>query len=68
MEKYGPECLTAKAARVLAGMRQDEAAQGLGTTVYVLRNIEKGRSPLTLRMARNMAKLYGLPGEFVFRE
>lgn len=64
---YGPESLTLKAARVLANMSQEDAANHLHISVYVLRNFEQGRTPITLKAAREMAKLFKLPGEYVFK-
>lgn len=66
-EKYGPESLTPKAARVLAEMTQEDSAKMLNLSIYTLRNIELGRTPLTLRVSRDMARVYKLPGEYVFK-
>lgn len=53
--------ITLKAARVNAGLTQQEAAKTLGITRGTLANYEMGRTKPDIEMAKRMAELYGIP-------
>lgn len=51
--------VTMKAARVNAGMTQEEAAKALNITKQTLNNYENGKSVPKIDLANKMAVLYG---------
>lgn len=64
---YMQPYLTPKAARINRGLDQTKAAKALCISVYVLRRIENGETPLSLEKARDMVRIYGLPDERVLK-
>ena len=49
-----------KAARVNAGLTQDEVAKALGKSKNTIVNYEKGRSSPDIETGKALAKLYGM--------
>ena len=49
-----------KAARVNAGLTQDEVAKALGKSKNTIVNYEKGRSSPDIEIGKAIAKLYGM--------
>jgi len=58
--------LSLAAARVNAGLTQDDVANSLGTSVQTILNWEKGRSEPTISQARALSKLYGVDMDVIF--
>lgn len=52
--------ITMKAARVNAGLTQQQAANALNISKNTLVRYEKGKAVPLVTMARDMAKLYGI--------
>lgn len=52
--------ITMKAARVNAGLTQQQAANALNISKNTLARYEKGKAVPLVTMARDMAKLYGI--------
>ena len=61
-----PFQISLEAARVNAGMTQDEAARELHVTKQTLVNWEKGRSEPTISQARHISELYDIPLNYIF--
>lgn len=57
--------LTLAAARVNAGMNQEEAAKKLGLTAKTLRNYEKGVTAIPGFKLRLAAKIYQIPEDCI---
>ena len=53
------------AARVNAGLKQDEAAKLLGITAKTLRNYELGHTAIPGHLLRRAAILYKIPEEYI---
>ena len=49
-----------KAARVNAGLTQDDVVKALGMSKNTIVNYEKGRSVPDIEMGKALAKLYGM--------
>ena len=60
--------ITLAAARVNAGMTQEEAAEKLGIDRTTLFNYENGKTSPTMTMLTKMAEVYGISitGEYIF--
>ena len=52
--------ITMKAARVNAGLTQNEVAKVMGVSNVTISNWEKGKKYPTLIQAYNLAKIYGV--------
>ncbi|MGY3716743.1 helix-turn-helix domain-containing protein [Sutcliffiella cohnii] len=57
--------ITLAAARVNAGLKQEEAAKRIGITAKTLRNYEKGITAIPGHCFKKAAKLYGVPEDMV---
>lgn len=57
--------ISLKAARVNAGMTQDEAARAMGKTKQTVVNWENGRCGIKYRDFMRLCELYGMPPEMV---
>ena len=57
--------ITLKAARVNAGMTQDEAAQALGRTKQTIVNWETGMTEIKFRDLCALSELYQMPIEYL---
>lgn len=57
--------ITPAAARINAGLTQDEAAQKIGITKVTLIKWEKGYVSPNTEKAEAMARLYGWPLQFI---
>ena len=57
--------ITLKAARVNAGMTQDEAAHALNKTKQTIVNWESGVTEIKYRDLMRLSELYSMPIEFV---
>lgn len=53
------------AARVNAGMKQDEAAAKIGVTPKTLRSYEQGRTVIPAPTLRKAADLYNIPSDMI---
>ncbi len=60
-----PFQITLEAARVNAGMTQEEASKELKVTKQTLVNWEKGRSEPTISQARQISELYDIPLNYI---
>lgn len=58
----------ARAARVYAGLTQEEAARKLKLGRSVLAHIERGARPLTALEVYSMCRVYNVDADFFFRE
>lgn len=57
--------ITIRAARVNAGLTQEEAARRLGINADTLARYEKDSSKLTLEMLKKLAELYKFPADYL---
>lgn len=53
------------AARVNAGLRQEQAAERIGVTAKTLRNYEYGNTAIPGHVFKKAAKVYGIPEEMI---
>lgn len=53
------------AARVNAGLNQEEAAKLIGITAKTLRNYEQGKTAIPATTLRKAADLYGIPEDMI---
>ena len=58
--------ISLEAARVNAGLTQDDAAKSLGVTKQTIINWEKKRSEPSISQARQIESLYGIPLDNIF--
>ena len=58
--------ISLKAARVNAGLTQEEAAKRLQITKQTLLNWEKGMSEPSISQARQLEQIYGLALDYIF--
>ena len=61
METVDDTKITLKAARVNAGLTQEEAAKSLEISVFTLLNYESGKSFPDVKVIKKIEKLYGIP-------
>jgi len=54
------------AARVNAGMTQEDAAKEMHVSKTTIVNWEKGNTEPTVSQSRNLSKLYNMPLEYIF--
>lgn len=54
------------AARVNAGMTQDDVAKEMHVTKQTIVNWEKGASEPTIGQARNLSSIYDIPLDYIF--
>lgn len=57
--------ITLAAARVNAGLLQEEAAKEIGITAKTLRNYEQGKTAIPAHTLKKAAKLYKIPEEII---
>lgn len=57
--------ITIRAARVNAGLTQEEAARCLGISLNTLASYEKDSDKLTLEMLKKLAELYKFPIDYL---
>ena len=57
--------ISIKAARVNAGLTQEEAARQLGITPNTLARYEKESDKLTLELLKKLSELYRIPADFL---
>lgn len=57
--------ISIKAARVNAGLTQEEAARRLGINPDTLASYERNSSKLTLEMLKKLADLYKIPADYL---
>ena len=57
--------ISIKAARVNAGLTQEEAAKQLGINPNTLASYEKKSGKLSLEMLKKMSELYRIPADFL---
>lgn len=60
--------ITPAAARVNAGMNQEEAARKIGVTKATVVSWEKGKTIPDVDRAQRMADVYGVPMQFILFE
>ena len=60
-----PFQITLEAARVNAGMTQDDAARALHVTKQTIVNWEKGRTAPTVKKAQLISEIYGISQEYI---
>jgi len=53
------------AARVNAGLKQEEAAKKIGITAKTLRNYERGKTAIPGHILRKAAKIYNIPEDLI---
>lgn len=53
--------LTIRAARVNAGLTQQEAADAIGCSRYAIQSYEKGRTVPNWAIVKRMEEVYGIP-------
>lgn len=51
------------AARVNAGLSQQDASKKIGVTAKTLRNYEKGKTAIPAHTLKRVSKIYGIPEE-----
>lgn len=61
MEDIRPRSITPRAARVNAGLTQEEAAKKLHVSKWMVENVEKNPGKLKLEVAWAMSEVYGIP-------
>lgn len=57
--------ISIKAARVNAGLTQEEAARQLGINPNTLARYEKESDKLTLELLKKLSELYRIPADFL---
>lgn len=57
--------ISIKAARVNAGLTQEEAAKQLGINPNTLASYEKKSDKLTIELLKKLSELYGIPVDFL---
>lgn len=57
--------ISIRAARVNAGMTQEEAARRLGITPNTLASYEKDSDKLSLEMLKKLSELYKFPADYL---
>jgi len=58
--------ITLEAARVNAGLSQEEAAKKAGVTRFTIANWENGKTRISNAQALGLANIYGIPLEHIF--
>lgn len=58
--------ISLKAARVNAGLLQNEAAKMLGISTATLQNYESGKTVPDILMSEKIEKVYQFPVDFIF--
>ncbi len=58
--------ITLAAARVNAGLTQEQAAQKMGITKQTVSNWEKGSGEPKISQARQLSNIYGVPLDDIF--
>ena len=65
MKEKEPPRISLAAARVNAGLTQEEAARRIGISFRTVIRYEKGRAKPSAAMLERMAAAYGFPPEYI---